>query len=244
MEARLIKTISIYFHLLTPVSPKLPMKTFLTFLWYPTFLCFHSPLGCSKSSRGQNYSRTVRRCQNYQTFCNCWRKPNRSILSENTMLATPFLPPLMLLSKSCQRNGANITGSTNDDRLESFWIPCEEISEAPICKYSILRMTTRQFISVNYKKGKLEMLASLVMSFHAPMESFVIDIVFTPTTDDLFQCLQKDGRFTIFTKAITASRQGKLFQNMHSLYTTFAPTDEPLKTSSQNRGIFIPSRER
>jgi transforming growth factor-beta-induced protein len=55
---------------------------------------------------------------------------------------------------------------------------------------------------------------------------YLIDRVLTPNTDDLFQTLQKDGRFTIFTKAITASRQGKLFQNMHGLYTTFAPTDE------------------
>ena len=39
----------------------------------------------------------------------------------------------------------------------------------------------------------------------------------TPTRDDIFQILQKDGRFEVFTKAITANRQDKLFQNEVSL---------------------------
>ena len=78
------------------------------------------------------------------------------------------------------------------------------------------------------------------------MESFtLIDTVLTPTTDDLFQRLQKDGRFTIFTKAITASRQGKLFQNMHSLYTTFAPTDEAFKKlpAKTVESLFLPEND-
>ena len=70
-------------------------------------------------------------------------------------------------------------------------------------------------------------------------------MVLTPTTDDLFQCLQKDGRFTIFTKAITASRQGKLFQNMHSLYTTFAPTDDAFKKlpAKTVESLFLPEND-
>ncbi|MEO0447984.1 MAG: fasciclin domain-containing protein, partial [Verrucomicrobiota bacterium] len=74
---------------------------------------------------------------------------------------------------------------------------------------------------------------------------YLIDSVLTPTTDDLFQRLQKDGRFTIFTKAITASRQGKLFQNMHGLYTTFAPTDDAFAKlpSEFLEALFLPEND-
>ena len=63
----------------------------------------------------------------------------------------------------------------NDDRLEEvFGFHVKETSEAPIFieKYSLLRMTTRQFLSVNYKEKKLVMPVSLDLSFRAPMESF------------------------------------------------------------------------
>jgi uncharacterized surface protein with fasciclin (FAS1) repeats/predicted DNA-binding protein YlxM (UPF0122 family) len=107
-------------------------------------------------------------------------------------------------------------------------------------------MTTRQFISVNYKKGTIgdaRFTGQVIPCSNGVI--YLIDTVLTPTTDDLFQRLQKDGRFTIFTKAITASRQGKLFQNMHSLYTTFAPTDEAFKKlpAKTVESLFLPEND-
>ena len=107
-------------------------------------------------------------------------------------------------------------------------------------------MTTRQFLTVNYKKGKIG--DARFSGEVIPCSNGVIyltDTVLTPTTDDLFQRLQKDGRFTIFTKAITASRQGKLFQNMHGLYTTFAPTDDAFKKLPPQvlESLFLPEND-
>ncbi|MEI7852815.1 MAG: fasciclin domain-containing protein [Planctomycetota bacterium] len=53
-----------------------------------------------------------------------------------------------------------------------------------------------------------------------------IDTVLDPIELDLFEYLEKDGRFTILTKLIKRSGQTKLFQNRHDVYTVFAPTDE------------------
>ena len=88
-------------------------------------------------------------------------------------------------------------------------------------------MTTGQFLEIDYKAGKV---GNATLSGQVvPCSNgiiYMIDDVLLPNTDDLFQRLQKDGRFKIFTRAITASRQGKLFQNMHARYTVFAPTDD------------------
>lgn len=117
----------------------------------------------------------------------------------------------------------------NDDRLEEvFNFHVVKSFEPPIAleKYSLLRTNTGQFVSINYLAGEIG--GSKFIAKPIPCSNgflYLIDTVLTPTTDDLYQRLQKDGRFTIFTRAITASRQGKLFQNMHGLYTTFAPTD-------------------
>jgi len=88
-------------------------------------------------------------------------------------------------------------------------------------------MLTGQFLNIDYKNGKIgdtQFIPKVIPCSNGII--YLIDGVLSPTTDDLFQLLQKDGRFEIFTKAITASRQGKLFQNMHGLYTSFAPTDK------------------
>jgi uncharacterized surface protein with fasciclin (FAS1) repeats len=53
-----------------------------------------------------------------------------------------------------------------------------------------------------------------------------IDTVLDPIELDLFEYLEKDGRFAILTKLIKRSGQTKLFQNRHDVYTVFAPTDE------------------
>ncbi|MFM8594768.1 MAG: fasciclin domain-containing protein [Chloroflexota bacterium] len=57
-----------------------------------------------------------------------------------------------------------------------------------------------------------------------------IDEVLAPVELDLFEMLERDGRFTILTKLITRSGLSKLFQNRHTLYSVFAPTDEAFKS--------------
>ncbi len=52
-----------------------------------------------------------------------------------------------------------------------------------------------------------------------------IDTVLDPVELDLFETLEQDGRFTILTRLIKRSGLTKLFQNRHTNYTIFAPTD-------------------
>ena len=229
------------------------MKSFLTILLVTsTFLCFHSPsLDAANPAEAKTIGRTVREMPELSNFLQLLEKTGiGSILSENTSASyTVFAPIDAAFQKLPKGTVQTLLDPRNDDRLEEvFGFHVKEISEAPIFieKYSILRMTTRQFISVNYKKGTI---GDARFTGHVlPCSNgviYLIDTVLTPTTDDLFQRLQKDGRFTIFTKAITASRQGKLFQNMHSLYTTFAPTDEAFKKipAQTVESLFLPEND-
>ena len=192
-------------------------------------------LRCRKSAEAKTIGRTVRGMPELSHFLQLLEKTGTgSILSENTKRSfTVFAPTDAAFKKLPVGTVQTLLDPRNDDRLEEvFGFHVKNNSEAPIFieKYSILRMTTGQFISVNYKKGTIgdaRFTGDVIPCSNGVI--YLIDTVLTPTTDDLFQRLQKDGRFTIFTKAITASRQGKLFQNMHMLYTTFAPTDEAFK---------------
>jgi transforming growth factor-beta-induced protein len=171
-------------------------------------------------------------------------------LSESTSASyTVFAPTDAAFEKLPEGTIQTLLDPRNDDRLEEvFGFHVKETAEAPIFieKYSLLRMTTRQFLSVNYKDKKIgvaRFTGSVIQCSNGVI--YLIDKVLTPTTDDLFQRLQKDGRFTIFTKAITASRQGKLFQNMHGLYTTFAPTDDAFKKlpTKTLESLFLPEND-
>ena len=229
------------------------MKIFQTLLLATSaFLCFLSPsLDAANPAEAKTIGRTVREMPELSNFLQLLEKTGiGSILSENTSTSyTVFAPIDTAFKKLPKGTVQTLLDPRNDDRLEEvFGFHVKETSEAPIFieKYSILRMTTRQFISVNYKKGTIgdaRFTGDVIPCSNGVI--YLIDSVLTPTTDDLFQRLQKDGRFTIFTKAITASRQGKLFQNMHSLYTTFAPTDEafrklPAKTVES---LFLPEND-
>ena len=121
----------------------------------------------------------------------------------------------------------------NDDRLEEVF-NYHLISRAEpafeLEKYTNVQTTSGQWLSINYKGktvGGAKFTGEVIPCSNGVI--YVIDQVLTPTIDDLFQALVKDGRFTLFTKAITASRQGKLYQNVHDNYTVFAPTDEAFK---------------
>ena len=216
------------------------------------FLCFLSPsLNAANPAEAKTIGRTVREMPELSNFLQLLEKTGiGSILSENTSTSyTVFAPTDTAFKKLPKGTVQTLLDPRNDDRLEEvFGFHVKEISEAPIFieKYSILRMTTRQFISVNYEKGTIgdaRFTGDVIPCSNGVI--YLIDTVLTPTTDDLFQRLQKDGRFTIFTKAITASRQGKLFQNMHSLYTTFAPTDEAFKKlpAKTVESLFLPEND-
>jgi len=229
------------------------MKIFVTLLLATSaFLCFLSPsLNAANPAEAKTIGRTVREMPELSNFLQLLEKTGiGSILSENTSTSyTVFAPTDTAFKKLPKGTVQTLLDPRNDDRLEEvFGFHVKEISEAPIFieKYSILRMTTRQFISVNYRKGTIgdaRFTGDVIPCSNGVI--YLIDTVLTPTTDDLFQRLQKDGRFTIFTKAITASRQGKLFQNMHSLYTTFAPTDEAFKKlpAKTVESLFLPEND-
>ena len=216
------------------------------------FLCFLSPsLDAANPAEAKTIGRTVREMPELSNFLQLLEKTGiGSTLSENTSTSyTVFAPTDTAFKKLPKGTVQTLLDPRNDDRLEEvFGFHVKETSEAPIFieKYSILRMTTRQFISVDYKKGTIgdaRFTGEVIPCSNGVI--YLIDTVLTPTTDDLFQRLQKDGRFTIFTKAITASRQGKLFQNMHSLYTTFAPTDKAFKKlpAKTVESLFLPEND-
>lgn len=154
-----------------------------------------------------------------------------SQLSERTNIRrTVFAPTDAAFAKLPEGSLKTLLDPRNNGRLEEvFGFHVLNLSLPPIgietC--ASLQMATGQFLSIDYKGGTISgagFTGEVIPCSNGVL--YLIDSVLTPNTDDLFQTLQKDGRFTIFTKAITASRQGKLFQNMHELYTTFAPTDE------------------
>ena len=94
-------------------------------------------------------------------------------------------------------------------------------------KYSALQMLSGQWLSIDYQSGQVgdaKLTGEVIPCSNGVI--YMIDQVLTPKTDDLYQALQKDGRFSIFTKAITASRQENLCQNVHENYTVFAPTND------------------
>ena len=137
----------------------------------------------------------------------------------------------------------------NDDRLEevfSYHVLSRAEPPFELEKYTTLQMINGQWLSINYREkqvGDANFTGELIPCSNGVI--YVIDQVLTPTTDDLYQVLQKDGRFTIFTKAITASRQGKLYQNVHDNYTVFAPTDEAFENLPEGvvESLFRPEND-
>ena len=228
------------------------MKLFARYFFLFAFLSVStSGLNAANPAEAKTIGRTVREMPELSNFLQLLEKTGiGSTLSESTSASyTVFAPTDVAFKKLPKGTVETLLDPRNDDRLEEvFGFHVKEISEAPIFieKYSILRMTTRQFVSVNYKKrtiGEARFTGEVIPCSNGVI--YLIDTVLTPTTDDLFQRLQKDGRFTIFTKAITASRQGKLFQNMHGLYTTFAPTDEAFKKlpAKTLESLFLPEND-
>lgn len=191
-----------------------------------------SGLQAANPAESKTIGRTIREMPQLSSFLQVLEKSDiGSLLSENTSIRyTVFAPTDEAFSKLPDGAISTLLDPRNDDRLEEvFKYHVLSRSEPPfgLENYSLLRMLTGQFLNIDYKNGRIgdtQFIPKVIPCSNGII--YLIDGVLTPTTDDLFQLLQKDGRFEIFTKAITASRQGKLFQNMHGLYTSFAPTDK------------------
>ncbi len=212
---------------------------------------FHTTLQAANPAEAKTIGRSIREMPELSSFLQLLEKTGiGSTLSESTSASyTVFAPTDAAFKNLPEGTVKTLLDPRNDDRLEEvFGFHVKETSEAPIFieKYSLLRMTTRQFLSIDFGDGKIgdaRFTGEVIPCSNGVI--YLIDKVLTPTTDDLFQRLQKDGRFTIFTKAITASRQGKLFQNMHGLYTTFAPTDDAFKKLPPKtlKSLFLPEND-
>lgn len=154
-----------------------------------------------------------------------------STLAEKTDVNyTVFVPSNKAFDSLPEGAVKTLLDSRNDDRLEevfSYHVLGRGEPPFELEKYTTLQMTNGQWLSIDYKNKQVG--AATFTGEVIPCSNgviYVIDKVLNPASDDLFQVLQKDGRFTVFTKAITASRQGKRFQNVHDNYTVFAPTDK------------------
>ena len=215
----------------SPFSDLLKSWKVLITLWVVMASGF-SGLQAANPAESKTIGRTIREMPQLSSFLQVLEKSDiGSLLSENTSIRyTVFAPTDEAFSKLPDGAISTLLDPRNDDRLEEvFKYHVLSTSEPPfgLENYSLLRMLTGQFLNIDYKNGKIgdtQFIPKVIPCSNGII--YLIDGVLSPTTDDLFQLLQKDGRFEIFTKAITASRQGKLFQNMHGLYTSFAPTDK------------------
>ena len=173
-----------------------------------------------------------------------------SALAERTDINyTVFVPSNAAFDALPEGAVKTLLDPRNDDRLEEvFSYHVLNRAEPPfeLEKYSALQMLSGQWLSIDYQSGQVgdaKFTGEVIPCSNGVI--YVIDQVLTPTTDDLYQALQKDGRFSIFTKAITASRQGKLYQNVHDNYTVFAPTDEAFSKLPAEvvQSLFLPEND-
>ena len=207
-------------------KPRLIQAALLTAFLFPSLSQAADP------AEAKTIGRVVRERGDLSNFLQLLEKTEvGSQLSERTNIRrTVFAPTDAAFAKLPEKSLSTLLDPRNDDRLEEvfgFHVLSRSIPAFGLEKLSTLKMTTGQFLSIDYTNGKIGSARFTGESISCSNGTiYLVDQVLTPNTDDLFQRLQKDGRFTIFTKAITASRQGKLFQNMHGLYTAFAPTDE------------------
>lgn len=186
-------------------------------------------------AEAQTVGRIISERDDLSSFLKLLEKAERgSALAEKTDISvTVFVPTNKAFETLPEGAVKTLLDPRNDDRLEevfNYHVLSRAEPAFELEKYATLQMTSGQYLSINYKDGTIGgagFTGEVIPCSNGVI--YVIDQVLSPITDDLFQTLQKDGRFTLFTKAITASRQGKLYQNVHDNYTVFAPTDEAFK---------------
>jgi len=186
-------------------------------------------------AEAQTVGRIISQREDLSSFLKVLEKAERgSVLAEKTDVSYTVFAPSNKAFETLPEGAVKILlDPRNDDRLEEvFNYHLISRAEPPfeLEKYTVLQTSSGQWLSIDYKAksiGGAQFTGEIIPCSNGVI--YVIDQVLSPTTDDIFQTLQKDGRFTLFTKAITASRQGKLYQNVHDNYTVFAPTDEAFK---------------
>lgn len=202
-------------------------------------------------AEAQTVGRIISERDDLSSFLKLLEKAERgSVLAERTDVSfTVFVPSNAAFEALPDGAVSTLLDPRNDDRLEevfNYHVLNRAEPGFELEKYSTLQMTSGQWLSIDYKAktiGGATFTGEVIPCSNGVI--YVIDEVLAPTTDDLFQALQKDGRFTLFTKAITASRQGKLYQNVHSQYTVFAPTDEAFKKLPEQvvASLFLPEND-
>jgi len=202
-------------------------------------------------AEAKTVGRIISQRPDLSSFLQVLEKAERgSVLAEKTNVNfTVFAPSNKAFEVLPEGAVETLLNPRNDDRLEEvFNYHVLGRAEPPfeLEKYTTLQMTSGQWLAIDYKAGTIG--GAAFTGEVIPCSNgviYVIDQVLTPTTDDLFQALQKDGRFTLFTKAITASRQTKLYQNVHDNYTVFAPTDEAFRKLPTDvvQSLFLPEND-
>ena len=173
-----------------------------------------------------------------------------STLAERTDVNyTVFVPSNQAFSSLPEGAVETLLDPRNDDRLEevfNYHVLARAEPTFELEKYTALQMISGQWLSIDYRNkqiGGATFTGEVIPCSNGVI--YIIDQVLTPTTDDLYQALQKDGRFKTFTRAITASRQGKLYQNVHDNYTVFAPTDQAFAKLPKEivESLFLPEND-
>ena len=173
-----------------------------------------------------------------------------STLAERTDVNyTVFVPSNQAFSSLPEGAVETLLDPRNDDRLEevfNYHVLARAEPTFELEKYTALQMISGQWLSIDYRNKQIG--GATFTGEAIPCSNgviYIIDQVLTPTTDDLYQALQKDGRFKTFTRAITASRQGKLYQNVHDNYTVFAPTDQAFAKLPEEivESLFLPEND-
>ena len=173
-----------------------------------------------------------------------------STLAERTDVNyTVFVPSNQAFSSLPEGAVETLLDPRNDDRLEevfNYHVLARAEPTFELEKYTALQMISGQWLSIDYRNkqiGGATFTGEVIPCSNGVI--YIIDQVLTPTTDDLYQALQKDGRFKTFTRAITASRQGKLYQNVHDNYTVFAPTDQSFAKLPKEivESLFLPEND-
>ncbi|MEM8671247.1 MAG: fasciclin domain-containing protein [Planctomycetota bacterium] len=208
------------------------------FRWLLLLTAFAGPLSLQRDAlaadpaEAKTVGRMISQREDLSSFLQVLEKTELgSALAEKTDINyTVFVPSNAAFESLPEGAFKTLLDPRNDDRLEevfSYHVLGRAEPPFELEKYSTLQMINGQWLAIDYKMetvGGAKFTGELIPCSNGVI--YVIDQVLTPTTDDLYQVLQKDGRFSIFTRAITASRQGKLYQNVHDNYTVFAPTDE------------------
>ena len=162
---------------------------------------FSSLSQAADPAEAKTIERVIRERGDLSTFLQLLGK-NRSwftTLGANQHPADCFVSTAAAFVKLPEKSLSTLLDSRNDDRLEEvfgFHVLSRLIPAFGLEKLSTLKMTTGQFLSIDYINGKVGSARFTGKSISCSNGTiYLVDQVLTPNTDDLFQRLQKEGRF-------------------------------------------------